>query len=62
MSSLTNPLFLGLHIWKMVPFGVNRWQMDTRAQAGVGAGGDFHVWLAPICAALYGIGLWDLQS
>ena len=61
MSSLTNTLFLRLHTWKMVPLGVNRWQIDTRAQAE-GVRGNFHVWLAPISAALHGIGLWDLQS
>ena len=46
---------------KVVPLGVNRWQIDTRAQAE-GVRGNFHVWLAPISAALHGIGLWDLQS
>ena len=56
MSSLTNALFLRLHIWKVVPLGVYGW---THALSGCGGLSCFaHL----VCAILHGIGLWDIQS
>ena len=53
--SLTNALFLLLHLWKMVPLKGS--QMDTHAQ-----GRKPLCLVHSVCAALLGIGLWDLQS
>ena len=49
-------LFLHLHIWKTVPFGVYRW---THA---LGGGGKRPCLAHSVCAALHGRGLWENQS
>ena len=58
MSSLTNALFLRLHI--LVPLGVYRWTHALRVGEGGGGGwGNFPVWLTryvPLCKVeVYGI-------
>ena len=37
-------------------------RMDTHPQAGAGAGGELPCFAHSVCAILYGIGLWDLES
>ena len=59
MSSLTNALFLLLHIWKEVPLGVYRWTHALKRGQG---GGELPCFAHSVCAILHGISLWDLQS
>ena len=60
MSSLTNALFLPLHIWEVVP----SLRMDTPSSGGGGGagGGALPCFAHLVCAILHGTSLWDLQS
>ena len=56
MSSLTNALFLPLHIWEVVPLGVYGWK-HPQAGEGAGRGGALPCFAHLVYAIPHGISL-----